>query len=346
MLSDYSRHCAHASPVRFTEVGSSDFGEPGGRVPDEHLYLILRNKSAVSLASLPEGPLRSMLRRFGYAMRHNRAVCDLGADVWVAKLGERGAERRAAVADCGWRLNVAPGRSASGGVRVVNTWFCGDRICCVCAVRRSNRLLARYGEHVRAVEERSHLYGLTLTVRDTEELRPSFRSLTDGLSRFFAGRRRLVDHPLRRSLGCIASTEIKRGAGGSWHPHTHCLVAADKLDYAATRNEWLRCAPSSQWIYCFRVVGPAFRAAVETLKYSLKRELQAPIDVLDMVRVTRGARMVRSFGCFYGLGKHKPEKVATTHSFVWDGTEYEVDSGKTVDYFLPCDSAIERLREC
>jgi hypothetical protein len=324
--------CAPFESIRVAGgVGSSDSGRDA--IGGHSVFLIHRNKSADG-ASLADEPLRKMLRRFAFGRVHNAALVGLGPDVWRAELGANGPARRNLVDECGYRLNVAP--ASGGGVRVVDTWFCGSRECCVCAVRRSNRLLARYGEKVRAAAASGPLFAGTLTVPGSAELRESLGLLMRGLTAFLAGRRRLVGHPLAQCRGGVVSVEVKRGSGGLWHPHAHLLLAASSLDFPALRSYWIRAAPGAVWAWFGRVSGDPFKAAVETLKYSLKRELAAPRDVLHGVAQSKGARFVRSFGLFYGLGSADVEKASAVRSFVWNGSEYDPDSGP-----LPCPFLVE-----
>lgn len=135
--------------------------------------------------------------------------------------------------------------------RLVGAMFCKDRLCPVCAWRKSllmfNQMMALTST-VQAREPELVPIFLTLTVRncDSTELADTLTALTRGWSRMFtsAGRRK----PWRVARGWFRAVEITYNKEErSWHPHIHSLVYVPRayfsdpdlyMDHDAWVAEW------------------------------------------------------------------------------------------------------------
>jgi len=134
-----------------------------------------------------------------------------------------GLERRGMKMDsCGRGYHRAVCRSCGKAQNVTEAYHCGDRLCPVCASRRSARMSGRWDRAIKAfqAENPSHAYFLTVTFADSEELKP-FANYTNP-------RRMLLRHPWWRQYGLIGSVsafETKLGKGsGRWHSHFHMVL--------------------------------------------------------------------------------------------------------------------------
>ena len=229
----------------------------------------------------------------------------------------------------------------SGKFRISSPFWCGQHLLCsVCSVRRSSRLLSRAIRRLAALDDavglgRLHLYFLTLTVKNSDDLGEVFDRIKAALQ-FLRTARKSRHHAtaFKAIAGAMYSIEIIRGKGGQWHPHIHMLIATfdalplEQVDrgvrpdgtrdiwwrWPALQDEWLAVTGDSHYVDCRPVVAsqPDDLLAVccEVYKYAIKFASLDPTDRLEAYRVVAGPprRMLsRCMGEFYGLGIDSPD---------------------------------------
>lgn len=229
----------------------------------------------------------------------------------------------------------------SGKFRISSPFWCGQHLLCsVCSVRRSSRLLSRAIRRLAALDDavglgRMHLYFLTLTVRNSDDLAEVFGHIKAALE-FMRTARKSRHHAtaFKAVSGAMYSIEIIRGKSGQWHPHIHMLIATfdplplEQVDrgvkadgtrdiwwrWPAFQEEWLAVTGDSHYVDCRPVVAnqPEDLLAVccEVYKYAIKFGSLDPADRLEAYRVVAGPprRMLsRCMGEFYGLGIDSPD---------------------------------------
>lgn len=108
--------------------------------------------------------------------------------------------------------------------------FCENRLCPICAVKRSRRDYAKISFQMEHFQEEYEYYFLTLTLPDNpdgfgEEL-TLYNQVLPELLRFFGFR---TDDDSLPCKGAYGSYEIKIGKNsGAWHPHLHLILAYPK----------------------------------------------------------------------------------------------------------------------
>jgi len=131
---------------------------------------------------------------------------------------------------------------------VVHTasWCRKYLVCPTCARRAQAVRVKVYGEKLSELyHTTARTYLLTFTVRDRVSLAAGLADLRSGFRAFVRQgqrRRRSGDRRDRGEWGKVvaglAGFEVKRGAGGAWHPHIHCLVhTSAPLDYSVYDQE-------------------------------------------------------------------------------------------------------------
>lgn len=209
-------------------------------------------------------------------------------------------------------------------VRLHDGRFCQqDRMCGNCARRRGAKALRVHIERVlavRAEQPQLNAYFGTWTLRNQQELRVMFDHLWKSWGVQLQRRR---DHlkdakrnqftELARVAGGTISAEVKRGANsGLWHVHMHAMLLAEgEPDQRELSREWHEITGDSHVVHVrpfdyLRDGEPATadnlcRDFVEVFKYSVKLQDLGLADNWEAHRQLFGARMLRSFGCMWGV---------------------------------------------
>jgi plasmid rolling circle replication initiator protein Rep len=209
------------------------------------------------------------------------------------------------VSECSQLLRYALKVSDEGEIklRLRDTKFCRVRFCPVCQWRRSLMWRARFFKALPQIREKyptGRWVFLTLTVRNCE-----LSELRQTLSEMNIAWGRLIKRKAFPALGFIKSVEVTRGAGGTAHPHFHCLLLVpsgyfgrDYLPQAVWADLWKSCLKTDYTpLVDVRAVKAnkgtlnatldasneaMMRAICETLKYSIKpADLMADLDWLQ-----------------------------------------------------------------
>jgi len=186
--------------------------------------------------------------------------------------------------DCGGFHFVGPG------------WRCGDRLCPVCAHHRSRRLVRDYAPKIEAAGRGRLLLFLTVTVKNPEKLTPKvYRDLKANFKRL--RRHKSFEH-IRGGVLAIETTRNHKE--GTWHPHLHALLIAEKyVNQDQLQREWRELTGDS---YIVKVKKASWGAVRELLKYPTKlADLRTPADVLEFALATWGVRMLQGWGCLFGV---------------------------------------------
>lgn len=224
----------------------------------------------------------------------------------------------------------------SGKVHLTAGNFCDQHLLCTpCAHQRSLELIRRYGtavwhSHKRPVRH----YMITFTwPSELGAAETSFRSsprpwieankqaiqraLSVGLSgvnRLWERRKRRNSGPFRELLGLVLATEVTHNPVHGWHVHFHGVYSVPAtspgVDVNELRLDWEKLTRGKQ----LRLDHISSELdLLEVFKYSVK-----PADLLKGVASTvdqnavaarvaawyafRGKRLIRSYGCYFGLG--------------------------------------------
>lgn len=159
------------------------------------------------------------------------------------------------VADCGTLLEFAhemfsDGSFASDG-KLHKANFCRDRLCPMCAWRRSYKIYGQASQIMDAIGKQYEFLFLTLTVPSVQptELSETITRLTNSWHKL------MMLRPVKKSvLGFFRALEITRNNNpysksfGLYHPHFHCILAVSKSYFKQkyiSQNEWLNMWRSS-----------------------------------------------------------------------------------------------------
>jgi len=203
--------------------------------------------------------------------------------------------------------------------------------CETCAGFRAWDLVRAYVARIRQVLASGKFvpYMVTLTLPNTEDLRPVFSDLRRfgarliELAKYSRSGRWCGCSAVGEIAGGVLSMEIIRGRGGLWHPHFHglLLMSRDLLDVQATellefwsdmvggnaRSNHIRQIASEELIakslaFLDVVNVDVMSNCLEVFKYPLKFTAMSGEDLWDVRRVLpRGARLIRNFGVLRGV---------------------------------------------
>lgn len=171
----------------------------------------------------------------------------LVADAWE-RFGDY--ERAMRIRNCGDELVFA--YDENGEARLVSANFCRDRVCSMCAWRRSLRLYAQVSTAMNLLEETekySYIF-LTLTVQNVgrQDLGYGIDQLVKGYKRLFE--RKEVEQAVE---GWFRALEITYNAEkDSFHPHIHAVCVV-KRSYFTSRYYLSHATWSSLWQQCCRL---------------------------------------------------------------------------------------------
>lgn len=238
-----------------------------------------------------------ILRKTAIKKRQNESI--------IQWLNSEKQERTAVqVQNCATSLGIT---DIDGIARVVRADFCRERICAVCAWRRQVRFVAQTTPILDYMSEHGYQFIFaTVTVKNV-----SYNELDKTLSLILKGFANLRHRAeIKRAWrGIIRSVELTYNENNNtFHPHIHMLIAVDKSYY---ENSYISQARLSElWRDCInadyvpvvdiRRVNDTERAAVESLKYSLKPTVN-PTALSAFYYILKGRRLISFTGIFKTL---------------------------------------------
>lgn len=168
------------------------------------------------------------------------------ADSYGRLAWDKRAER---VRQCGDFLEFAHEISADGVVsetgRLHNANFCRDRLCPMCAWRRSYKIFAQVSQIMEKIGTQYRYLFVTLTVPNVtgEELPGKIDDLMTAWKKFFRYRRLGFIKGFFRVLEITRNNNKRSKSYGTYHPHFHVIVAVNpsyfKSKLYLKRDEWL-----------------------------------------------------------------------------------------------------------
>jgi len=185
---------------------------------------------------------------------------------------------------------------------------CRDRLCPLCAIKRSERLGSQLVAAVSKMDDPRHIVLTAPAVPDF------LREQIDGLRHAFRALRR-SDQWSGTQRGGVYSIEVTLNKKtGLWHPHLHIITDGEYIAQNTLVDEWRRALQTSGiWsevrddqavVVWIERVGNRRRLADYIGKYVAKpAELESwPEDALCEYAVAmRGARLVHAFGSLHGM---------------------------------------------
>lgn len=135
-------------------------------------------------------------------------------------------------AECGTLLTFAHEVDSFGNVsdkgKLYNANFCRDRLCPMCAWRRSYKIFGQVSQIMNVIENKYTFVFLTLTVPNVSACDLDFT-----LDRMFSAWKKFIKYKAIKGTvqGFFRALEITRNAHkNTYHPHFHCVLAMPK-DY-------------------------------------------------------------------------------------------------------------------
>lgn len=193
---------------------------------------------------------------------------------------------------------------AENGDLLLSNARCRDRLCPVCARKRSYECQSL----------------IKAAIRDADSLR--FITLTihaDSMS-FTAAYEKLMEswRALRKSKrwkekirGGVWTIEVTRNPDtGYWHPHLHLLCDGDYFDQRELSDIW-RDVTGDSFVVDIRLVKSRKKAAAYVAKYASKPPMMKewPASAIcEFAQGTKGKRMLHTFGDFHGRKLEENEK--------------------------------------
>lgn len=210
-----------------------------------------------------------------------------------------------------------------GEMRLVAARTCKHHfLCAFCALRRASRTLKQYLPLILERGKRLTPFLVTHTVKNGFHLGERFEHLARAVSKTMQlGRRSRQGLMKNRAAascvaGAVSSVEVKRGSGsGLWHPHAHSLWLCDRLpDVSLIRSEWKdvtgdSCNVDVVPLRCGDIPAVLDDAShdllvgdlCEVFKYPMKFGEMSLEDQYSAALSLAGRRLLRSFGCLYGV---------------------------------------------
>lgn len=188
---------------------------------------------------------------------------------------------------------------------------CNCRVCPTCALRRKNRLKARYLPIMRRFNnDRSYFYYfLTISPENCVDIQQGVKKIQKDVYKFF----RLKD--LKGKIkGKYMTIEIKKSLDGSFNIHSHFIIYGRWLDNKVrvvgqdsmlVRN-YKRCSKGNVIIDIRRL--NSYRDCLNyLLKYISvnKNEFESMQDLAYYVYSVKDIRLVSTSGVFYGIKREK-----------------------------------------
>ena len=217
----------------------------------------------------------------------------------------------------GWEYRIAGG-------------CCGDRLCTICANKRSARLRLALIPRL----EQANVAFITLTLAGLPR-----ESLPAKIDRLYKSFRALRLMPLwKKSVkGGVAFLEIKHNAKSNrWHPHLHILADSSFMPHAELSQLWYAITGDT-FIVDIRRIDSKDQVAGYVTKYAskpLNMSFANDPDLLDeAVIALKGRRLALAFGSFYGTPLDlEPEEMCN------EGEEGLPDW----DHFMPLNTLLEQ----
>lgn len=235
----------------------------------------------------------------------------------VAALDWLGEEKKARAAEaCGSWVEIA---QKEGRERIVRANFCRERVCQICAWRRSMKFIAQMLPTLKEVEKKHKFIFVTLTIKNVkgEHAPEAITTLLDAWNKLY--KRRAYARAWR---GFIRSVEITYNVEDKeFHPHIHALVAVKKtygmkkdpeyISFEQLLQDWKEAAGLDYRPDVYISVVRSYevdknaarpneatnRAAIETMKYAFKVKYDTigPETVRVFLDALKNRRLI-SFG--------------------------------------------------
>lgn len=247
-----------------------------------------------------------------------------------------------------WVFAVNPN---TGEEKLHDVNFCRERLCPMCALRRSKKIFRQVSDVMDVIE------------KDTPQLVPIFLTLTlknctgkelsETLDMIFQGWYRMTKHrKIKRIIpGWFRALEVTYNKKNkSFHPHIHAILLVDKAYF--TSKDYMQ---TSDWVQMWRrslrldydpvcdirkVKGDRFNAVAEVAKYTVKDNeyITADEEMTDkLVGILNKALKSRRLFSFGGLMKETSKKLGIKDSDVGDGDLINIDGQELrsdVDYIV------------
>lgn len=199
--------------------------------------------------------------------------------------------------------------------------YCHDRFCQPCARARAARLFGGMVGLASAAAKRKRLKFLTLTLKSHPgvALQVQIERL---LTHFKTLRNRAIWK--RAVVGGVKVLEVKRGAGGGWHPHLHVLLDADYIDWAELKRTWWEITTDSDHVDIRQVkdlkpaddlsetAGPQ-QAVRYVCKYATKpcsaKVYDSADDLAESILALKGVRMFDFIGTWRNIPKSAEDEL-------------------------------------
>lgn len=269
--------------------------------------------------------VEKLLKRVAIKKSFNKKVVD-----W---LFSRSDERRAYnIDDCATQLGFT---DIKGVAKIVHGNFCRERLCFVCAWRRSAKFTAQTIPVLRALEKEGYEFIFsTVTVENVplEDLKSVISSMLKGYDLLL--KRRQVKRAWQGKIRALEVTYNKKAK--TFHPHLHMLVAVkpeyfrspDYISTACLSQIWGECVGEYDPICDIRKARTEDNGAVvETLKYSFKT-FKDDTAIEGFYTSLSGRRLVSFSGVFADV--RRALKQSDFENILTDDVEFE--KGKKIYY--------------
>jgi len=202
--------------------------------------------------------------------------------------------------------------------------FCSKHLLCqACAIRRGAQILQSYMPKIEHVMQSEKLtpWLITFTVKNGECLGERFKHLECSMKSILANRKNVLagsygyaPTELSKVSGGVFAFEVPKSKDGEeWHPHLHMLALCTTKPEVGhvdpktgkgfgLRKEWFDITGDSFQVDVRRQEGQeVINMACEVMKYAVKFSQQEPADTWKAFQTLNRKRLLRSFGCLYGV---------------------------------------------
>lgn len=243
-----------------------------------------------------QSQVQAILRKLATKKKNNASVIK-----WLESIREKDKAER--IESCGEHIGIT---NLDDTAHIVKADFCRERLCFVCAWRRQSRFLAQMYPVLSILNDRGYRFLFaTLTIKNV-----SYNDLDETVNKLMHGYKKLIDRrKIKRSwLGITRSMELTYNEETEeFHPHIHLMIAV-KEEYFIDYEKYISSQELAElWQSCIdvdyipvvdiRAVSSTDKAAVETLKYSLK-PTKAKKAFEAFFYVLRGRRLISFCGVF------------------------------------------------
>lgn len=209
--------------------------------------------------------------------------------------------------------------------RLRSAKFCNKPLLCqACAIRRGAVCLQAYLPRIEVCMKdnpRLKAWLITFTVKNGASLRERQEHLKSSMDRllnnrkcYLKGTRGFSETEMAKVKGAVFAFEVPKAKNGiDWHPHIHMLALCEDDPLAGfvdpatgeghgLRKEWFDITGDSFQVDIRRDPNqPVFDMACEVMKYAVKFSSQDADDTWHAFQVLNHKRLLRSFGCLYGV---------------------------------------------